>query len=72
MGFDFAHDYVKDKNIRNNITLRNNSILAHGLIPIMEEDARELFIQVLNYAEFICPKIEKCMEFSKFPKFNEE
>lgn len=72
LGFDFAHDYVKDKNIRNNITLRNNSILAHGLIPIMEEDARELFIQVLNYAEFICPKIEKCMEFSKFPKFNEE
>lgn len=72
LGFDFAHDYVKDKNIRNNINLRNNSILAHGLIPIMEDDAKELFIQVLNYAEFICPKIEKCIEFSKFPKFNEE
>ena len=71
LGFDFAHDYVNDNEIKHNITLRNNSILAHGLTPITEDNAKNLYKQVINYAEVICPKIEQCMEFSRFPKFNE-
>ena len=72
LGIDFAHRYVEDKKIRNNITLRNNSILAHGLIPISKSQANELYRQTFNYAKCICPNINDYLDYSKFPKFNED
>lgn len=72
LGFDFANKYLNDKKIKKNIELRNDSILAHGLNPIIEDQANELYKQVLEYAKYICPNVEEIMQKAKFPKFNDE
>lgn len=69
MGSEFASDYLNDKKLKNNITLRNRSILAHGLQPIDKKKAMELYSQVLNYAKRAFPDIEKYMDIADFPKF---
>ena len=66
----FAKKYLKDDKIRNNVTLRNESILAHGLKRIKCEKAKELYFQVLKYAECVFPNIEEYMDMARFPKFN--
>lgn len=72
LGIDFAKEYLDDNDIRNNVDLRNNSILAHGLDPIIDTKAAELLNQTIKYSKYICSNIEKCMDYSKFPKFNDE
>ena len=68
-GLDFADDYLKDDNIKENITLRNRSILAHGLQPIDDKKANELYAQVLSYSKRAFPELVKYMDMAEFPKF---
>lgn len=49
---------------------RNKSILAHGLNPIREDQANQLYDKILKYAELFYPDIKKQMDLAKFPKFN--
>ncbi len=70
LGDDFADDYLNDKHFKNLVNNRNNSILAHGLNPISEDNAVDLYGKVLNYARDLDHTIDKYMDLSKFPKFN--
>ena len=67
---DLAKEYLNDKNISNLISNRNKSILAHGLVPMGEDDAKDLYEAVLYYARKYNPNIDDLMELSKFPKFD--
>ena len=69
LGCNLAEEYLNDENIKNNIKSRNSSILAHGLKPIDENKANELYSQVLEYAEKAFPEVKKYMEMADFPKF---
>lgn len=67
---DFTREIYKNyKNIDSKVKERNNSILAHGLKPICEEDARRLNDLVIKHATKYCDNIEREMEKAKFPKF---
>ena len=68
-GIKFASEYLNDNNIRDNIKLRNSSILAHGLKPIDKQKANELYSQVFGYAKKAFPEVEKYMKMAEFPKF---
>ena len=72
LNFDFAKKYLKDKDIQNNVDLRNGSILAHGLNRIKDEKAKDLINQVLTYARYVCPSVDELMQQAKFPKFKEK
>lgn len=69
LGSSFAQEYLDDDDIRNNLSSRNASILAHGLKAVNKETADELYKQVFKYAKKALPELEKYMEMSKFPKF---
>lgn len=72
LGSDAASQYMDDKNMSTLVNHRNKSILAHGLNPIREEQANQLYDKILKYAELFYPDIKKQMELAKFPKFNLE
>lgn len=67
---NLAKEYLNDKNISRLISNRNKSILAHGLVPMGEDDANDLYDAVLYYARKYNPDIDDLMELSKFPKFD--
>ena len=54
------------KNIKNNIQIRNKSILAHGLKPLNENDAIRINRLVLKHSQKLCSNIDNEMvkEFS--------
>ena len=51
---------------------RNTSILAHGLLPINEHIANQLYNLTLKHALLYSDKIENLMKFSRFPLFMED
>ena len=51
------------------VQMRNKSILAHGLRPLNEKEAENLFKLVLNHSKKLCINIDKEMEKAKFPLF---
>ena len=59
------------KNIKNNIQIRNKSILAHGLKPLNENDAIRINRLVLKHSQKLCSNIDNEMELAKFPLFKE-
>lgn len=61
-----TNNYFK---INPEVQKRNTSILAHGLRPLKEAEAKKLFKLVLNHSKKLCPNIEREMELSKFPHF---
>lgn len=63
---DFYHK------IRPRVSLRNKSILAHGLRPLNEKDALTIYRLILKQSKLLCQNIEKEMETAKFPLFKEE
>lgn len=70
LNVSFAEDYLNDKKLKNNVNSRNGSILAHGLNPINEKKAKELFNQVVTYSKEVFTDVDNYMEMSKFPKFS--
>ena len=71
LGCQYAKDYLEDNKLKDMVSKRNDSLLAHGLNPISKDDAVNLFEGVLKYAIGVFPEIEKYMEMAKFPKFKE-
>lgn len=69
LGSEFASEYLADEQIKNNLSSRNRSILAHGLQPVDEKMAKELYMQVLSYAKKAFPDVVKYMDMADFPKF---
>ncbi len=71
MGDELGKKYAKDKEIKNLLKRRNESILAHGLKPITNEDIPDIerfFEKAEEYAKLIFPDIDDLMKKAKFPK----
>ena len=51
---------------------RNTSILAHGLLPINEGNANQLYKLTLKHAMLYSEKIDNLMRFSEFPLFSND
>lgn len=66
-----AKDFLQDKNIDNVLSIRNNSILAHGLNPANKEDTIQLFNKLNEYARVIFPELDKYLDYATFPKFKD-
>lgn len=69
LGSQYADEYLKDEDIKNNLSSRNRSILAHGLQPVDKKMANNLYRQVLSYAKKAFPDLIKYMDMADFPKF---
>ena len=70
---DSSQELVKSfRNIRSYVEIRNRSILAHGLKPLNEGDARRIFKLILKHSKILYKNIENEMEMAKFPLFEEE
>lgn len=66
---ELAIKFLEDKVLDNALSDRNNSILAHGLIPADERDTKILYEKLVKYAEDTFKNLDECMNYSKFPKF---
>lgn len=66
---EIGDKYLNDNDLRNNVKMRNESILAHGLNSITMESAEKLYKQVFEYAKETCPHLKEYMNLSEFPKF---
>ena len=51
---------------------RNTSILAHGLLPINEGNAKQLYKLTLKHAMLYSDRIDVHMRYSKFPLFSND
>lgn len=67
---NYAKDYNYNKELKNRLEKRNESILAHGLNPIDKGDAKRLYELVLYYAKKIYPEFKEYINMAEFPKFN--
>lgn len=66
-----AIKFLNDKKLDNLLSNRNNSILAHGLIPADGEDVILLFNKLTDYSRKTFCELDVCMEDAKFPKFRD-
>ncbi|GAI04950.1 unnamed protein product [marine sediment metagenome] len=63
--------FIKDKEMRNLLKTRNNSILAHGLHTVRKEDAINFFNTAKLYAEEVSKEkvdLEELRKIALFPK----
>ena len=66
-----AIKFLNDKKLDKLLSSRNNSILAHGLIPANCEDTKELYGTLIDYSRKTFEELDNCMEYAKFPKFRD-
>ncbi len=62
---------IKDKEMKNLLQIRNNSILAHGLQPVGKDDAIDFFNTAKLYAEEVSTEkvdLEELRKIALFPK----
>lgn len=63
--------FIKDKEMKNLLKIRNNSILAHGLHTVRKEDAINFFNTAKLYAEEVSKEkvdLEELRKIALFPK----
>jgi CRISPR-associated protein (TIGR02710 family) len=68
LGDEVGKHFLEDKRIKDLLQKRNNSILAHGLIPVKREDAERMFERMKDYVELVVEDARGLMEKSVFPK----
>lgn len=68
---DLGIKFSEDKKLNNVLSDRNNSILAHGLIAAQKEDTLNLYDKLVEYAQEAFSDLDKCMDYSEFPKFKD-
>jgi len=61
--------YEKDKRLRDLLTKRNNSILAHGLEPVGHAIYEELLEKVRSYAAMAVSNLDQLLQDSHFVKW---
>jgi len=66
MGEELRQVFLNNKRLRNALKSRNDSILAHGLIPISSDDYKRLAEEVTNLAFVFLPALEKLKTEAKF------
>ncbi|MEM2583008.1 MAG: TIGR02710 family CRISPR-associated CARF protein [Candidatus Thermoplasmatota archaeon] len=65
---DEIGNVIEDKELKDLLKKRNESILAHGIEPVNKEEAVKLFEKAKEIAKKVIEKLENYMEISKFPK----
>ena len=68
LGDELGKRFVEDKQIQDLLTKRNNSILAHGIMPVKRGETERMFEAVKGYVELVIPDAGSLMEKSAFPK----
>ena len=66
---ELAEKFLEDKEVKNVLSNRNNSILAHGLNPADKENTLKLFNKLKEYARETFVDLDKYMEYAEFPEF---
>lgn len=66
LGIYYNSNYNK---IRNMLTFRNNSILAHGLDSLSKKQFEDFNHEVLKIARILKPNIDETIKETKFPTF---
>jgi len=68
LGDEVGKKFLEDKKMQDLLSKRNNSILAHGLVPVKREDAERMFESVREYVELVVEDAEGLMRESEFPR----
>ena len=71
LGDKLAIEFLDDDVISKVLYDRNDTILAHGFSPSKKENTCVLYNKLFEYANKTIDNLEKCKEFSKFPKFKD-
>lgn len=61
--------YAQDKKLKNLLSKRNTSILAHGLKPVSKDEYNQLYRRITKYAEETIPNLKRLLEDSKHVKW---
>jgi CRISPR-associated protein (TIGR02710 family) len=69
LGDKLGEKYEEDKELKNLLSKRNTSILAHGLEPVNKQTYRHLRIKTLEYAENTVKNLKQHLENAKFAKW---
>ena len=66
---DIGKKFFDDKELRDLLKRRNNSILAHGTEPIDKETASKLLNKVEEYVKTVIKDYDNFIIYSAYPKF---
>ena len=69
-GKEIGGRFIEDKELRNWLSRRNSSILAHGIEPVSKETYHNLFDKAISYASASIAKLEKPLSNSAFVKWD--
>lgn len=67
-GHDLGIYFENSKKLKNLLKKRNDSILAHGLVPIKKEDYESLLEKTISLGEKAYPRLAGIMEKAEFPQ----
>jgi CRISPR-associated protein (TIGR02710 family) len=65
---DLGKNFVSDNRLKDLLKKRNDSILAHGLTPIAQENYTELYEKTFTLARELTPQIDDLMKKAEFPR----
>jgi len=68
---ELGQKFLQDRKLRNLLSKRNTSILAHHLTPVTQETYRELYQKTLEYAKIVVKNLDQLIRNSKFIKWKE-
>ena len=69
LGDKLGQKYEEDKQLKNLLSKRNMSILAHGLEPVNKQTYQQLYTITLEYAEKAVVNLKQNIENAKFIKW---
>jgi len=72
MGDKLGQKYEEDGQLKNMLSKRNTSILAHGLEPVNKQTYQQLYIKTLEYAEDTVANLKQHLENAKFVKWKNQ
>jgi CRISPR-associated protein (TIGR02710 family) len=68
LGDEIGKKFLADNRMKDMLAKRNNSILAHDLVPVAKEDAEKMFEIVKEYVELVVEDVAGLMKKSDFQK----
>ncbi len=69
MGNVLGQKYEDDKQLKNLLSKRNTSILAHGIEPVDKQTYQQLYMKTLEYAENVVANLHQHLKNAKFIKW---
>ena len=66
--YDIGKAFIEDNRVMDLLTVRNYSILAHGLEPVNRDDYKKFYDRVLYYARILDKDIDSKIEDATFPQ----